>query len=366
VTSQSWLTLLLVLPLVAGCSHRQGEARFREPVPPLVLVDAGPAITAAVAPTGQEVRPQFFELPDWLEPRESMISGLAWYGDDLFLLPQQRPVRGQRSIHRGKLYSIRRSAIEREIDAPTGAPLPIDVWAFDAPGIDELEGYEGLEAISFAGETVFMTVESGEPPAPHAWLLRGRIDPANRIVRMDPPEVRILGQSAIGNLTEEALVAYDGEIISIHEANGSVVNPNAVARAFPIARKPGTPWTGRELPMVSLEYRVTDATAADDMGRFWVSNYLFEGDRSLRAVDHVFGGPPNRHRAAGETWIERVIELRVTRDGIVPSGRPPIYLELGEEPRNWEGIARLGTRGLLLVTDKYPSTLLAFIPFPTP
>ena len=117
--------------------------------------------------------------------------------------------------------------------------------------------------------------------------------------------------------------------------------------------------------MIALEYRVTDATAADGAGRFWVSNYLFEGDQSLRATDDVFGGGPSRSRPATEGWIERVIELRVAREGIRGSGRPPLYLELGEESRNWEGIARLGTRGLILVTDKYPSTRLAFVPFPT-
>jgi hypothetical protein len=32
--------------------------------------------------------------------------------------------------------------------------------------------------------------------------------------------------------------------------------------------------------------------------------------------------------------------------------------------RNWEGLAQLEGKGLLLATDKYPTTLLAFIPFP--
>ncbi len=322
-------------------------------------------VAAAVALGAREARPLFFELPDWLAPRESMISGLAWYGDDLILLPQQRPIRGQPSAHRGKLYSIPRSALEREVDVPTGAPLPIDVWTLVAPGIDTLEGFEGLESIAFAGEAVFMTVEADVPSGPHAWLLRGRVDAGHRTVRMQPPEVRIMGQSGLSNLTEETLVVYGGEVISIHEANGSGVNPDAVAHAFPVARESRTPWTGRELPIVALEYRVTDATAADSAGRFWVSNYLFEGDRSLRATDDVFGGGPNRGRAATESWIERMIELRVAREGIGGSGRPPLYLELGEESRNWEGIARLGTRGLILVTDKYPSTRLAFVPFPT-
>jgi hypothetical protein len=306
---------------------------------------------------------QFFELPDWLAPRQSMISGLAWYHDDLILLPQQRPVAGRPSNHRGRLYSITRSALEREVAAPTHEGLPIDVWTLEAPGIDTLAGFEGFEAITFVGDTVFMTVEADVPAGPYAWLLRGRADAEHRTVRMEPPEVRIMGQSGLGNLTEEALVHYAGEVISIHEANGVAVNPVPVAHAFAIAREPAVPWRGRELPMAAVEYRVTDATAADDEGRFWVSNYLFDGDSGLHAADRLFGGPPSGSRAAAVPWIERAIELRVTHDGIVPSGRPPLYFEPGDGARNWEGIARLGTRGLILVTDKFPSTRLAFLPF---
>lgn len=333
-------------------------------VPSLSAAQDSTAVGMAVG--AREVSPRFLALPDWLAPRESMLSSLAWYGDDLILLPQQRPIAGQSSVHRGRLYSIARSALEREVDVPTGAPLPIDVWTLVAPGIDTLDGFEGFEAIAFADGAVFMTVETDVPSGPRGWLLRGRIDAAQRTVRMEPPEVHIVGQSGIKNLTQEALVVYGDEVISMHEANGSRVNPDAVAHGFPIARHPGTRWTGRELPMSPIEYRVTDATAADDAGRFWVINYLFPGDQALLATDHVFGGPPGQSRAATVDWIERLVELRVTPEGIVPSGRPPIYLEPGAESRNWEGIARLGTRGLLLVIDKYPSTRLAFVPFPTP
>ena len=46
--------------------------------------------------------------------------------------------------------------------------------------------------------------------------------------------------------------------------------------------------------------------------------------------------------------------------------RAPIQFELLDEasPRNWEGVARLGERGFVAATDKYPETMLAFIPAP--
>ena len=42
---------------------------------------------------------------------------------------------------------------------------------------------------------------------------------------------------------------------------------------------------------------------------------------------------------------------------------PPILLRLDASVgRNWEGIARLGDRGFLIATDKFPETLLGFVP----
>ncbi|HSM06260.1 MAG TPA: hypothetical protein VK858_16690, partial [Longimicrobiales bacterium] len=309
-----------------------------------------------------EVRPQFLPLPDWLTPPTSMISGLAWHGDDLFLLPQQRRVAGEPSVHRGKLYSIPRAALEAELARPTGSPLPVEVWRLDAPGIDDLTGFEGLEAIAFAGNDVFLTVEADVPGRPGAWILRGRLDPEGKVVRMEAPDAYVPGQSGIENLTQEALLVHEGEVVTIHEANGAGVNPDAVAHAFPLRGRAGEPWTAREMPMTAVEYRVTDATEPDADARFWITNFHFEEDRVLWAPDRALGGPPAGSGGGGVDWIERVVELRITPDGIVRTGRAPIYLEPGEVSRNWEGIARLGTRGLLIVTDKFPSTGLAFVP----
>jgi len=34
----------------------------------------------------------------------------------------------------------------------------------------------------------------------------------------------------------------------------------------------------------------------------------------------------------------------------------------GNDARNWEGIVRLDNRGFLLATDKFPTTILGFVP----
>ena len=50
--------------------------------------------------------------------------------------------------------------------------------------------------------------------------------------------------------------------------------------------------------------------------------------------------------------------------GIVLTETPPIQLELGPESRNWEGLVRLEDRGFLLMTDKFPGTILGFVGVP--
>ena len=61
--------------------------------------------------------------------------------------------------------------------------------------------------------------------------------------------------------------------------------------------------------------------------------------------------------------VARLLEFELTETGIELADRPPIQLELHPlELRNWEGIVRLEDRGFLLVTDKFPETILGFVP----
>jgi hypothetical protein len=67
--------------------------------------------------------------------------------------------------------------------------------------------------------------------------------------------------------------------------------------------------------------------------------------------------------------IERLVELQLVRDRcgdfIERTATPPIDLELLPDGtcRNWEALVRLDDRGFLMMTDKFPTTLLAFVPW---
>jgi hypothetical protein len=44
---------------------------------------------------------------------------------------------------------------------------------------------------------------------------------------------------------------------------------------------------------------------------------------------------------------------------------PPIQMELtSDDARNWEGLVRLDERGFLIMTDKFPETILGFVTMP--
>ena len=57
------------------------------------------------------------------------------------------------------------------------------------------------------------------------------------------------------------------------------------------------------------------------------------------------------------------MELRYHMGGVQLTDTPPIQLQLlSDDLRNWEGIVRLDNLGFLLVTDKFPRTMLGFVP----
>jgi hypothetical protein len=166
-------------------------------------------------------------------------------------------------------------------------------------------------------------------------------------------------QSNVENMAEETLVVVGDRVFTIHEANGVAVNPAPVAHTFGLDLAPqGT------VPFPAIEYRITDATAADSTGRFWVINYFYPGEASLRAerdpLADRYGRGASHAQADG---VERLIELRFDGTAFTASDAPPIQLELmDDQSRNCEGLARLDGRGFLLVTDEFPGTILGFVP----
>ncbi|MEM7131785.1 MAG: hypothetical protein AAF702_36060 [Chloroflexota bacterium] len=312
-------------------------------------------------------------LPEEASGSELEISAMSWYGDHLILVPQY-PERFD-----NQLFAFERQQILDTLDGKRSDPLNAIPVPFNS-GLLRLRiprFYQGFEAVTFVGDQIYLTVEAGQRKDEMAsYLVSGSVEPDLSEIRIDYESyVEILAQADLSNQSDESLLASQGQLVTLYEANGVNINPNPVAHLFDLGLDPmGT------IPFPNIEYRITDATSVDSDGRFWAINYYFPRDMDKLLVPDAeplatrYGEGPSHAKL--ET-VERLVEFQITDERIVLTERPPIQLTLfgaelqqlsrligAEISRNWEGIVRLDDRGFLLVTDKFPDTLLGFVPFP--
>jgi hypothetical protein len=293
------------------------------------------------------------------------LSGLAWHGDTLILLPQY-PGRFSSEAD-GCLLAIGKARIDAYLvqrSAAAVAPEPVRLIAVGLRA--RVEGFQGYEAIAITGDRIYLTIEATvAAPASggggRGYLVAGRIASDSSIIHLDVDSVTQLpSQTKLSNMAYEALVAVEDGVLAIHEANGQNVNPNPKAYLLDAALRRSDP-----VPFPTLEYRITDATSVDAKGRFWVMNYFWPGEEDVLGpgpdtLAETYGVGPSHARSR---VVERLVELTWGGSSITRTGSAPIQLELlaDEAARNWEGIARLDHRGFLAVTDRFPSTMLGFI-----
>ncbi len=324
-----------------------------------------PATPTPLPPTSAP--PEVLEYPITVIPLEgplekpkAEISGLAWYGDTLILLPQY-PDKFDDVV-----FTLTRSEIQAFLAEETAGPLTPQTLPFLAPDFEELlDGYEGFEAIGFAGDRAFPTIETETDDAEIGYLVTGNLAADLSELCIDAAfltEIPHQGGS-LKNMTEEALLLADGYVITLHETNGAAINPAPLAHRFTqetLARADA-------ISFPTIEYRITDATALDTRGHFWAINYFFPGD-----AEQIDPAPDSLAEEYGEgptptrfTTVERLVEFQYTDKGILRTATPPIQLQLidDDHSRNWEGLARLEGQGFLIVTDKHPETILGFVAY---
>lgn len=327
-------SLALALVLLWGCQPKGGPG----PIPEPPRLDPAEEAVLRISLEGDAAS------------RDIEFSGMAWSGDDLILLPQYPGSFGDRA------FAIPKAELLKAVQGDAAALTPRDL-AFDDGGATEIEGFEGFEAIAFEGQRVYVSVET---ESGRGYLMKGQMAPelgglvldGTRSGPMDP-------QAKVDNMSYEALlVAPDQGLLAFFEAYGAKVNSAPSVKRFGLDAR-----AQADLPMAAIEYRITDVTAPDDQGRFWAINYWYPGDKDLATdrdpiVDEYGEGPTHKLSEV----VERLVELKVGAAGVVMSGAAPIGLQLAEKGRNWEGIARLDDLGFLIVTDKFPETILAFVP----
>jgi hypothetical protein len=286
------------------------------------------------------------------------ISGMAWCGEKLILLPQY-PMMYADDKEQGYVFGIPNTDLDAFLSGGASEALRPEMIPFDTQGIERLiDGFEGFEAVLFYEAGFLMSIESRQDDGMMGYLVQGTSSgECGQLTLAQAEPVPIQPQAGLGNMSDETLVLYQEQVFTLYEANGVNVNPDPVAHRFDLSLK-----LLDTRPMPTIEYRITDATEADPSGEFWAINFFFPGDTKLKPgpdlIAEAYGLGESHH---GQKQVERLIALRIEGDQISLAEKPPIYLALsGAVSRNWEGLVRYG-EGFLLVTDRHPTTILAYV-----
>ena len=300
-------------------------------------------------------------LPGELASASMEYSGLAWYKDDLILLPQYP--NGIWGNQDGLMYAINQDNLDKFLKDPT-TELAVKSVLFDDGGLSKrLKGFEGFEAIVFIEDSVYMAIETRGGDPMKSFIVKGSIESVEgelKAILLDgSSQVELRVQNNNSNASYEAL-SSDGEFIyAFFEQNGKDQNANPF-----VLRLDADLENQQEIPLDAISYRVTDATLIDGYGTFWMINYFFPGDTHL-TVDE---DPISTRYGLGESHqqnepVERLLKLKLTDEGFQVAEEPPLYLQLleNDEARNWEGLVRFGEQGFLVITDKFPDSILGYI-----
>jgi hypothetical protein len=342
----------------------------------IALLVANDTCLADKVKEATETKVQYISLAPPLDRPKAQISGMTWCGDSLLLLPE-RPwfeVAQDNPDPEGTIatfvYQLSREQIDHYLSNKTASdkqkePLIADKIKLEENGVRKrIKYFDGYEAIVCSGNKIWLSIETeiGEKTYETnivGGTLRGKGN--KKTINIDPSTLyRIESQSGIDNYSDEALLLDGNNLISIHEANNTRrdtpsfatrININSGARA--------------RLPFPSISFRITDTTALNPEGYFWGINYAWSGEQKWFTEGDTLAeeyGLGETHKL--EVIVERLVQFRLRDDSIERVEQAPIQLQLTQEDgRNWEGVVRYGNKGLLLVTDQHPRTLLGFVPF---
>jgi hypothetical protein len=366
-SNKLWIGLSFLIIIVGGLYYfadlSRGTTDVNKGTTTLIStnIPATPTATATLTIEDGPVTEQavfLIPLDGPIAKKSAELSGLAWYGDTLILLPQYPERFGEDG---GMLFAIPKQMIMDYLDGKSNTPITPTTIKMIAPGLsDSIHDFGGYEAIAFSGRNIYLTIEAGKNEKMMGYLVTGNISADQSEIRIDTTRiVKIPPPLLMDNRAYEALIVDEDRILAFFEVNGKNLNPSPIAHVFALDLSPlGT------IPFPNLEYRVTDA-ARDSNGQIWVINKFSPNDEDITTrIDPLVEqyGQGTTHQEYGQ--VERLVALGETSTRITLMDKAPIQLKLFEDVRNWEGLVALDKRGFLLVTDKSPGTLLGFVPLP--
>ena len=312
----------------------------------LVLFILSPGISKEV-----KIRP--ISLSGLITNPKQEISGMDWYKDNLFLLPENLG---------GFLFMIPKNQIQDALLSNNSNPILPRQIKFTTPDYTSLiDGFDGLEAIAFQEKKVLISIEAESNDAMVGYVAWGKINPKTFEVHIPAGNIKqIKTPTQISNMTYESIIVHDKRAVLIYEANGLNLQETVQQPVVSLLD-----FSSTSIHFPNIEYRITDATRIDQKGRFWAINYFWPGDkkRLKPATDPIAAIFENGKTHQSSDVVERLVEFEIKDKIIKFSDHVPIQLELEKDaPRNWEGIVRIDDKGFLIATDKHPKMILGFVP----
>lgn len=341
--------------------------------------DAFGGTTSVHAERPREYPVKRLPLEGPLANKDAGLSGMAWHGDDLVLLPDRPQVWNEA---RPEVFTISREALQKRIDGDSTPLRPRHVPIEPVNFRDAFPGFDGCEAIAFHGDQAYVLIEAKpNDPEPKTQAERDakalerkrHEDPIRDLtvgylvpgalkdgkLQLDVDRKVFLGQhTKLRNLSFEGLCVMQDKLVVLGELNGGPLNPHSSALLFDFDLKP----LG-EAPMEALQYRLTDSTPADADGRFWVANYRMDKREYPVGRDEEVRRYGKGETASHLRRVERLVELQEKDGKLELVRRPPVQLQLDptQSSRNWEALARFGDKGFLIATDTFPESILGYV-----
>ena len=251
---------------------------------------------------------------------------MEWYGDTLIIVPQFPWFSDKESSWDGDLYAISKESLVKYLSGKNVGKLTPQAIPLSAPGLlMAVEGFDGFEGIAFHGDQVYMTIEASDNRGATGYVVSGEIAPDLSVVTLDMKTIQNLpAQANRSNKSDEVIFVAGEEVVTMYEVNGVNINTNPFARYFNLKLEGPFP---RPLPHV--EYRLTDATAPDEQGRFWVINIYWDGEpvyySDADPIAQKYGEGPSHRRQEN---VERLLEMQYSPKGITLTERPPVQIKL--------------------------------------
>ncbi|MBC8345031.1 MAG: hypothetical protein H8E56_02085 [Candidatus Marinimicrobia bacterium] len=311
----------------------------------------------AVALSAQEVLPIEIPLQGEAAERSLEMSGLAWYGDNLILMPQyvNKETPG--------FYTLKKKQINTWLAGDRSKALTPEKIELILPNFDNaIGGFQGFEAVCFSGNNAYLVMESKQDGVMHSFLVSGNMNIKKKTLTINSDKLETIKLPVnIKNMGYESILKYKYRLMILFEANGVNVLPDPKVEFYTTSLNHKA-----SMSFPNVEYRITDVTDVDGHGRFWALNYFWPGEkkRLLPGKDTILDGYKEGTTHKQYEHVERLVEYKVNSKEIVRTNTAPIQLVMEEKSRNWEGLARLDNKGFLMIVDEHPRTILAFVPFP--